>query len=56
MHKQTVLDAVESMPENVNVDQLMNKLYVLDKIESGERALAEQGGAPQEVVEKRFGV
>jgi hypothetical protein len=56
MQKQTVLEVVESMPDDVDVDQLLNKLYVLEKIEVGERALAEQGGIPQEEVEKRYGV
>lgn len=56
MQKQTVLDVVEAMPDNVDVDQLLNKLYVLEKIEAGERALAEQGGISQAEVEKRFGV
>jgi hypothetical protein len=56
VQKQTVLDVVEAMPDNVDVNQLLDKLYVLQKIEAGERALAEQGGVPQEVVEKQFGV
>jgi len=56
MQKQTVLDVVESMPENVDVDQLLNKLYVLEKIEAGERALAEKGGVSQAEVEKRYAV
>ena len=56
MQKQTVLAVVESMPENVDVDQLLNKLYVLEKIETGERALAEGGGVTQEEVEKRYGL
>jgi hypothetical protein len=56
MQKQTVLEVVESMPDEVNVDQLLNKLYVLEKIEAGERALAEQGGVSQEEVEKRYGL
>jgi hypothetical protein len=56
MQKQAILDVVESMPEEVDVDQLLNKLFVLDKIEAGERALREQGGIPQDEVEKRYGV
>ena len=54
MQKQTVLDVLESMPEDVDIDQLLNRLYVLEKIEAGERALVEQGGVPQAEVEKRY--
>jgi hypothetical protein len=54
MQKQTVLEIVESMPDEVDVDQLLNKLYVLEKIEAGERVLAEKGGIPQAEVEKRY--
>ncbi|MEX2174489.1 MAG: hypothetical protein WD872_09010 [Pirellulaceae bacterium] len=42
------------MPDEVDVDLLLNKLYVLDKIEAGERALAEQGGITQEEVQRRY--
>jgi hypothetical protein len=43
MQKQTILDVVDSMPDDVDVDQLLSKLYVLPKIEAGKRAYAEQG-------------
>jgi hypothetical protein len=56
MQKQTVLEVVESMPDDVDVDELLSKLYVLEKIELGERALAEHGGVPQDEVEKRYGL
>ena len=56
MQKQTVLEVLESMPDEVDLEELLNKLYVLEKIEAGERALAEQGGVPQAEVEKRFAV
>ena len=55
MQKQTVLHVVESMPENVDVVQLLNKLYVLEKIEAGERALTKRVGIPHEDVGQRYG-
>jgi hypothetical protein len=54
MHKQTILDVIDSLPDEIEVDQLLNQLYVLEKIEAGERALSEQGGVPHAEVEKRF--
>ena len=54
MLKQTILDVIDSLPDEIDVDQLLNQLYVLEKIEAGERALSEQGGVPHAEVEKRF--
>jgi len=54
MQKDTVLQVVESMPQEVNLDELLNRLYVLDQIEAGERSLAEEGGVPHEQVLKRY--
>lgn len=56
MLKETVLQVVESMPENVDLDELLNRLYVLHQIEEGERSLAEEGGIAHEEVQKRFGL
>ncbi|MCI0361647.1 MAG: hypothetical protein L0211_24450 [Planctomycetaceae bacterium] len=53
MQKQMVIEVVESMPDDVDLDQLLSKLYVLEKIKAGERALVERGGVPQADVEKR---
>jgi hypothetical protein len=56
MHKETVMQVVESMPEDVDLDELLNRLYVLDQIEEGERSLADEGGVPHEEVKQRFGL
>jgi hypothetical protein len=56
MQKETVLEVVESMPDEVDLDELLNKLYVLEKIEEGERSLREEGGVPHDDVAKRFGL
>lgn len=56
MQKETVLEIVESMPDEIDLDQLLNKLYVLAKIEAGERSLKDEGGVPHEEVLNRFGL
>jgi len=56
MQKETVLQVVESMPEEVDLDELLNRLYVLDQIEEGERSLAEEGAVPHEEVKQRYGL
>ena len=56
MQKETVLQVVEAMPDEIDLDALLNKLYVLQKIEDGERSLRQEGGVPHEEVLKRFGL
>jgi hypothetical protein len=55
MQKETVLQVVESMPQEINLDELLNRLYVLDQIEAGERSLADEGGVSHDQVLKRYG-
>ncbi|MDX1944586.1 MAG: hypothetical protein SFU86_04195 [Pirellulaceae bacterium] len=55
MQKETVLQVVEAMPDDVDLDALLNKLYVLEKIEAGERSLREQPGVSHEEVLRRYG-
>lgn len=56
MQKETVMQVVEAMPDDIDLDALLNKLYVLEKIEQGERSLREEGGVPHEEVLKRYGL
>jgi hypothetical protein len=56
MQKETILEVIEAMPEEIDLDQLLNRLYVLDQIEEGERSLAEQGAVPHDEVKQRFGL
>ena len=37
--KQDVLDAISSLPENTEIDDIMYRLYVIDKIRSGQEAI-----------------
>ena len=40
--KQDALDAIAKLPDDVDMDEIMYRLYVLDKIRKGREA-AEQG-------------
>ena len=55
MLKEKVQQVVGELPEDVDVDALVEKLYLLEKIELGERQLAEGKGVPHEEVKKRCG-
>lgn len=39
--KQTVIDAIAKMPDSVKIDEIMYKLYVIDKINKGEKDIQE---------------
>jgi len=56
MQKETVIQVVESMSDEIDLDELLNRLYVLNQIEEGERSFASEGGVPHEEVKKRFGL
>ena len=45
---------VGELPEEVDVDLLVEKLYLLEKIELGEQQLAEGNGVPHEDAKKRL--
>jgi hypothetical protein len=44
------------MPDDVDLDELLNRLYVLDQIEEGERSLTEEPSIPHEEVKRRYGL
>ncbi len=54
MQKEKVRQVVEDFPEEVDVDTLMEKLYLLQKIETAERELANGEGIPDAEVEERL--
>jgi hypothetical protein len=56
VQKETILQVVESMSEDIDLDELLNRLYVLEQIEEGERALASEGGVSHDEVKKRYGL
>ena len=54
MQKEKVRQIVEDFPEEVDVDALMEKLYLLQKIETAERELVNGEGIPDAEVEERL--
>jgi hypothetical protein len=54
MQKEKVQQVVGELPEEVNVDTLVEKLYLLEKLELGELQLARGEGIPHEEAKKRL--
>jgi ABC-type uncharacterized transport system ATPase subunit len=54
MHRETVQQVVGELPEEVDVDTLVEKLYLLEKLELGEQQLARGEGIPHEEAKKRL--
>ena len=54
MQKEKVQQVVCDLPEEVDVDTLVEKLYLLEKLEIGERQLARGEGIPHEEAKKRL--
>jgi hypothetical protein len=54
VHKEKVRQVVEDLPVEVDIDVLMEKLYLLQKIETAERELANGEGIPDEEVKTRL--
>ena len=54
MHREKVQQVVGELPEEVDVDTLVEKLYLLEKIELGEEQLARGEGVPHEEAKKRL--
>jgi len=54
VQKEKVRQVVEAFPEEIDVDALMEKLYLLQKIEIAERELANGEGIPDAEVEGRL--
>lgn len=55
MQKEKLRQIVEASPEEIDIDALMEKLYLLQKIETAERELANGEGIPDDQVEQRLG-
>lgn len=46
--KEEVIKIIQELPENVTIEDIMNKLYVRAKIEAGLKELDEGKGIPHE--------
>ena len=54
MQRETVRQVLGELPEDVDVDTLVEKLYLLEKLELGEQQLARGEGIPHEEAKKRL--
>ena len=52
--KQQVIQMIESLPENVTIDDIMSELYFKMQVDAGLKELDEGKGIPHEEVEKRM--
>ncbi len=52
--KQKVIEMIQSLPEEVTVDDIMEELYFKLQVDEGLRELDEGKGISQEEVEKRM--
>jgi hypothetical protein len=54
MDKARIQQVVDELPEDVDVDALTEKLYLLEKIEIAEKQIAAGQGIPHEEAKKRL--
>lgn len=52
--KKEVLKMIQSLPEEVTIDDIMAELYFKFQVDSGLKELDEGNGIPHEEVEKRM--
>jgi hypothetical protein len=54
MQKEKILDVIDKMPNEVDIDTLLKKLYVLHKLEIAEQQFANGKEIPHEDIEREF--
>ena len=54
MQREKIKQVIDAFPEEVNMDALLEKLYLLDKIEQGEKQLAEGKGVSHDAVKQQL--
>ncbi|RIK75412.1 MAG: hypothetical protein DCC67_15350 [Planctomycetota bacterium] len=54
MQKQTVQQLLDTFPDEVNVDAFLERIYLLHKIEVGERQIEAGQTVPHEEARKRL--
>lgn len=52
--KQQVIQMIETLPEEITVDDIMAELYFRQQVDTGLKELDEGKGIPHEEVEKRL--
>jgi hypothetical protein len=54
MQKEKIKQVIDTFPEDVDIDAPLEKLFLLDMIEQGEKQIAEGKGVPHEEVKKKL--
>lgn len=54
MQKEKVIAVLEDFPDEVDVDALTERLYLLQKIDAAEKEIAAGKGVPHEEVRRRL--
>ena len=54
MQKEKVIAVLEDLPDEVDVDALTERLYLLQKIDAAEKEIAAGKGIPHEEVRRRL--
>jgi predicted transcriptional regulator len=52
--KQAAIKAISTLPENVDLEEIMYKLYVIDKVRKGENAIKEGKTVTSEELKKEM--
>ncbi len=52
--KEQVIKMIDSLPENITIDEIMAELYFKLQVDAGLKELDEGKGIPHEEVEKRM--
>ena len=55
MQKEILQQMLLDLPDEVDVDSLVEKLYLMEKIKDGEQQLARGEGVPHEQAKQRLG-
>ena len=54
MQREKVLSVIQELPDEVDVDALTERLYLLQKIDDAEKEIAAGKGIPHEEVRRRL--
>ena len=54
MHKETIKEVVDRLPDEVDVDAFFDQVILLERIEAAERRLADGEGVPHEEAKRRM--
>ena len=52
--KEEAINAISKLPKSVNIDEIMYRLYVIDKIRKGQKAILEGKTIPLESLKEEM--